>query len=185
MLNKIIANLSEYIPCNCALNKIICEKFGVLLSGVKSLEIFTIPIESYKIILNIQSDVKVRIVKSTEDSIQLLLYSPNDLNKLLLSENRVKYLIELGYPTEYTLDSYMDFLINKIREEATFPHEIGFFLGYTMKDVLAYMGMDDSPYVKTLGWNMYGDTNESELLYYKRKHVSQQIRLLLNYVPNL
>ncbi|ONI40839.1 hypothetical protein AN640_08395 [Candidatus Epulonipiscium fishelsonii] len=181
MLNKIIESLIEYIPCNSTSEKIICEKFGTILSGVKSLEIFNIPIESYKIILKIKSDVKVRIVKSTEQNIQLLIYNPTDLHNLLLSEDRIKYLIELGYPKSYTLNSYIDILISKICEETTFPHEIGFFLGYTITDVLAYMGMDDSPYVKTLGWNMYGDTNESEKLYYKRKYVSQQIRLLLNY----
>ncbi|OON95769.1 MAG: hypothetical protein ATN36_07530 [Epulopiscium sp. Nele67-Bin005] len=176
MLASEIKNLMKYFPNN----NLICEKAGTIISGVKSLEILNVDSSTYAILSGLNLPIEIRFVRPVGSNVQIIMYNPQTLNELLLSDNRINYLRELSYPEHYYLESYINTLIENINSSKTFPHEIGFFIGYTMKDVLAYMGIEDSPYVKTLGWNMYGDTTESEKLYYKILDVKNQIKFILN-----
>ena len=60
--------------------------------------------------------------------------------------------------------------------ETDFPHEIGFFLGYPVKDVMAFMGLVKLPYVFNGPWKMYGHVERS--LKTHETHVRARKRIL-------
>ena len=62
----------------------------------------------------------------------------------------------MGYPREYNVETYLDELINRL-ESKEFPHEIGIFLGYPLKDVLGFMGYGKKELTEVKNWRIYGD----------------------------
>lgn len=84
----------------------------------------------------------------------LLIYRPALLSRILEKKVVRKTLAGLGY----RYDGYktaLDQLQDRMRE-GDFPHEIGFFLGYPVKDVLGFMGLVDLPLTGRSPWKMYG-----------------------------
>ena len=50
-------------------------------------------------------------------------------------------------------------------ESEEFPHEIGVFLGYPLKDVLGFMGYGKKELVEIRNWKIYGDKQVSYDVY--------------------
>lgn len=68
-------------------------------------------------------------------------------------ENRV-YLSRFGYANCMKLDDYLDML--RVRfHYSTFPHEIGIFLGYPLKDVKGFIEKGTLPLVCQGRWKVY------------------------------
>ena len=84
------------------------------------------------------------------------------------------YLEKYGYPEDGTSEAYVRLLARKLHC-AQFPHEIGLFFGYPLKDVRGFMG-EPIPYIKTMGWRMYGDTRVSEKVYYQHKNARLYVK---------
>jgi hypothetical protein len=82
----------------------------------------------------------------------------------LINPISLEFLHVLNYPRFSNVDEYLIYLVEKIRFH-DFPHEIGLFLGYPLKDVLGFMGLVTLPYVKTQGWRVYGDEHISDSFY--------------------
>ena len=61
------------------------------------------------------------------------------------------FLERLGYPT-HSPTACLDFL-EKRMEEATYPHEIGIFLGYPLEDVLGFI--QNKPCCCMGAWKVY------------------------------
>ena len=55
-------------------------------------------------------------------------------------------------------------LIDKLNSN-DFPHEIGIFLGYPLKDVVGFMGYGKYQFCKTRYWRVYGDESISDAVY--------------------
>ena len=67
----------------------------------------------------------------------VLVYQKNSLQKQLKKPEILKQLKRYGYP-EDNLDAQLEFLSMRLRKTNSFPHEIGLFLGYPLRDVLAF-----------------------------------------------
>jgi hypothetical protein len=69
-------------------------------------------------------------------------------------------------------------------QDDDFPHEIGFFLGYPIKDVFGFMGLCDLPLVGNGPWKMYGKLEASVTTLKEhlaaRKSVLDTLRSTLN-----
>ena len=65
---------------------------------------------------------------------------------------------------EYKLSAYMNELVVRLQSEE-FPHEIGIFLGYPLKDVLGFMGYGKYELVEVRNWRIYGDKEISYKVY--------------------
>jgi len=97
---------------------------------------------------------------------QLFFYHKICLEEVLKQKANQSFLQQLGYPFSFNMEVYLDVIIAKLRS-CIFPHEIGVFLGYPLKDVLGYMGLASLKLVGVRGWKYYGNTNLS-LLQYKK-----------------
>lgn len=97
--------------------------------------------------------------KRNDDRQLVLVYNPVALNNVLQRKPVKKVLGRLGY--EYkTLNEALGHLKTRMKGN-DFPHEIGFFLGYPVKDVFAFMGLCDLPLVGNGPWRMYGKLESS------------------------
>ncbi len=85
----------------------------------------------------------------------LFVYRPWAL-KRILSDRRVKgHLSQLGYETE-DLTHCLRTLGRRL-ERSSFPHEIGFFLGYPVEDVLSFIEKGGRGFRHSGMWKMYHD----------------------------
>lgn len=108
--------------------------------------------------------MKMRRIPYPCGTVRILFYQPETLNKALLDRRNRKFLIQQGYPETYDMDLYLDHLIKKM-SDCSFPHEIGVFLGYPLKDVIGFMGDKRLKHAKTRGWRIYGDPRVSDAKY--------------------
>ena len=70
-------------------------------------------------------------------------------------------LEKMGYPTDIEPNAFIDELGRRWRDNEDIPHEVGFCLGYPVKDVLGYMQLVPLPYTGSCGWRIYGNPRVS------------------------
>lgn len=92
--------------------------------------------------------------------IQLFLYLPDDFARLLARRDVTALLRRAGYRGPFTPEHALGQLEERLKT-GTFPHEIGIFLGYPLKDVAAFMGWIRLPFACQGPWKMYGDPRAS------------------------
>lgn len=94
------------------------------------------------------------------DSLLLYLYRRDLLQVVLDRPAVVKILGDCGYQNSRSLATTLEQLRSRVTTDS-FPHEIGIFLGYPLKDVLAFMGRIDLPYACQGPWKIYGRPEQS------------------------
>lgn len=87
-------------------------------------------------------------------------YHIDALDNTLGKTPNLRFLKSLGYPKKYSLAGYIEHITYKMGK-GKFPHEIGIFLGYPLKDVMGFMGYRCEKPSMTKGWKYYGDVEES------------------------
>jgi len=99
------------------------------------------------------------VLKQKEDRQLALIYNPSELENILKRTPVQKVLGQLGYDFDNVNEA-----LNRLQcrmQEGGFPHEIGFFLGYPIKDVYGYMGLCELPVAGSGPWKMYGKLDSS------------------------
>lgn len=152
-----------------------CSNIGVVYSGIKPAEIVNVSAEKLNKCNILRKYLNFIVLSKKNDKYKLFIYNPAKLEETLNRKIVLNHLVNLGYSKTFTLDGYIATLIVRLRNSEHFPHEIGFFLGYPVKDVLSFMGLIDLPFVKTMGWRMYGNTKISEQLYHQVKEAKDEI----------
>lgn len=93
-------------------------------------------------------------------SVLILLYQPEALHRLLETASVRAILRRAGYTDDMSLHNIFDRLTRRINSDA-FPHEIGIFLGYPLKDVAGFMGLARIPFTCQGPWKIYGKPEAS------------------------
>ena len=124
--------------------KRILEMIGAVILGSKPAEIINVPgnddvkkekltqIESF---FSNCSKITYRIITTRDGGKRVLFINEKSMEQVLSNKKCVNFLKFVGYPYEYKLSAYMNELVVRLQSEE-FPHEIGIFLGYPLKDVL-------------------------------------------------
>jgi hypothetical protein len=107
-----------------------------------------------------ESGLRVRELADRGDSVLLLLYDPEALIRLLNRRSVEVILRRAGYTIPFDPDEVLDELARRMAGEG-FPHEIGVFLGYPLKDVLGFLGWARLPFTCQGPWRIYGAAAES------------------------
>ncbi|MBU5335680.1 DUF3793 family protein [Intestinibacter bartlettii] len=158
---------------NSSYIKRIIRLIGPVILGSKPSEIVNIPgcIEDKERKLNeIEGffgncrKVKYEIIKVHDGSKRVLFINEKSMNRCLSDKKCKNFLKFLGYPKEYNFETYMKELVFRLESEE-FPHEIGIFLGYPLKDVLGFMGYGKQEFVEVCSWRIYGDKEVSYKVY--------------------
>ncbi|MGI6225397.1 MAG: DUF3793 family protein [Peptococcales bacterium] len=114
---------------------------------------------------------------------QLFFYHRECLAQTLQVKANQNFLRQIGYPLDFQLASYLEILTSRLRSDA-FPHEIGVFLGYPLKDVLGYMGILPLKLVKIKGWKYYGSEKLSAIQYKRYVKARDIFRVFLDTFQN-
>lgn len=102
-----------------------------------------------------QAVIDWTIMRQSLNSITILFYHPDSLERCLEQADNCRFLAAFGYSSEYSLAKNMDYL--KQRYQHGCPHEIGVFLGIPLKDVLGFMGKGRECGSCRGMWRIYGD----------------------------
>ncbi|GFO64727.1 DUF3793 family protein [Geomonas paludis] len=107
-----------------------------------------------------ESGLKVRVLDDRGSSILLLLYSQEALGALLAQKSVRSILDKAGYDNVHDFDAVLDELEARVTGEG-FPHEIGVFLGYPLKDVIGFMGWAPLAFTCQGPWKIFGKPEQS------------------------
>lgn len=181
---------------NCCKNKSnssyiawVLEVLGPVILGSKPSEILNISINDelrnskLQEIENFFSDcikISYKVINTCDGGTRILFVNKNSLANVLSNKKCVNFLKFIGYPANANVNDYLDILINKLHSK-DFPHEIGIFLGYPLKDVVGFMGYGNYKFYKTKNWRIYGDPSISEKVYNNFIEDRKKMKNLLRY----
>lgn len=87
----------------------------------------------------------------------VLIYNAQLLQACVQQPEAKRALLRLGYPMNGTLSQVIARLYARVQGQAEFPHEVGFFLGYPVEDVLGFMRHRGKHYKLCGPWKVYSD----------------------------
>lgn len=109
--------------------------------------------------------VKIVILKELKQRSVLFLYNEKLLIKVL-HESRVQNFIgNFGYNSCNNIKEWLSRLSLRINENCEFPHEIGVFLGYPIKDVIGFIENKGKNYLLCGYWKVYSDVEKAKLTF--------------------
>jgi hypothetical protein len=125
-------------------------------------------------------DVAAIILRKTENGLLVFLYKPELLHGVIRKTSAKSLLRRFGYPQENfgtenlregartsdTLRPYLNVLKTRFVECREFPHEIGFFLGYPIEDVLGFIRQNGKNCKYCGLWKVYGNVTKALKLFH-------------------
>ena len=153
--------------------KRILEMLGAVILGSKPAEIINVPgskedkkikLSQIEAFFSNCSRITYRIITTHDGGKRVLFINEKSMEKVLVNKRCINFLKFVGYSSDYELNDYMDELVFRLQSEE-FPHEIGVFLGYPLKDVLGFMGYGKNELVEVKNWRIYGNKEISYEVY--------------------
>jgi hypothetical protein len=150
----------EYIVRNCA----------PTLAGIKTASMFSCPCCEPEKLRNFLKDMNRRLnpkgirllpLKVSEKRALIYVYRPERLSADICNTCAYKLLNDAGYDTRCCQRCLVN-LINKLRYQTEFPHEIGLFLGYPPEDVQGFILNKAQDYKLSGLWKVYGDVEDAK-----------------------
>lgn len=126
------------------------EESGMLAEDIRSLNKRLVP-----------RGVRIIPLKVTEQRALIYMYRPTKLREDLSCGAAEEILAEKNYPVGKMEQCIVE-LARRLKEQETFPHEIGLFLGYPPEDVDAFMKNGAAGAKCTGMWKVYGDVETAQ-----------------------
>jgi hypothetical protein len=104
--------------------------------------------------------MKARVLADSGESLLVLIYRPAALATLLAEKTVQAVLHKAGYAAPADSELALAELERRLAAGG-FPHEIGVFLGYPLKDVVGFLGWARLKFACQGPWKIYGDPRES------------------------
>jgi hypothetical protein len=139
------------------------------LAGIKTGNLFTVECDDKDKFYREVSEFNIRLsskgirmipVRFSRGRMLIYLYRPSFLKRDLANEEACKILRQKGY-TVANADLCVAELARHLANDSSFPHEIGLFLGYPVRDVLGFMKSPEEGVMYTGFWKVYGDKDEA------------------------
>ncbi|MBR6700824.1 MAG: DUF3793 family protein [Firmicutes bacterium] len=117
--------------------------------------------------------IRVLPLKYSEGRVLIYIYRPNRLKRDFSDESTISLLESYGYTPENP-ERCVVHLVNRLRTNEEFPHEVGLFLGYPPEDVKGFIDSKTCDHnckdCKCVGnWKVYGNVEEAEKTFKKYK----------------
>ena len=150
----------------------ILQYASATLAGEKPASLFRVPHPLWDTDSNILSilpaaHLQCVPVQTSRESVLLYLYNPALLNQTLMRPEINAYLSSLGYLPHSDIYCYLPALLQKIRSGQAFPHEIGLFLGYPLKDVQKYIENKGENCLYNKYWKVYDNVETAKRIFDK------------------
>jgi len=132
---------------------------------------------------NISMELKISFkeLKDTSCTKQVLFYNPQALFDTITQPEKSVFLKGFGYVSRGSLEDYLGLLKERFcaygasasgsgEKGSSFPHEIGVFLGYPLKDVKGFIERGSVPLTSMGRWQVFGESGQSiQLMQMHRK----------------
>ena len=110
------------------------------------------------------ADITFEVLQTTSQALLLFCYNRNHLEQHLSHAGIRTLLHKAGYDKDASCKALVSELCLRVKKNASFPHEIGLFIGYPAKDVAAFMGLVNLPFTCQGPWKIYGNPLQSLVL---------------------
>ncbi len=115
-------------------------------------------------------NISFKELKNSPCAKQVLFYDQERLFSALTQPESLAFLRRFGYSSCQRVEDYLKMLKRRFcsvgiydtgGNACFFPHEIGLFLGYPLKDVQGFIKKKDLPSTYMGRWQVFGETEES------------------------
>lgn len=174
--------LDDYLVAHCS----------PTLAGIKTGSLFSLRLTDKESVINEIRDLNRRFTSrglriiplKYKDSILIYAYRPSQLDKDLRCPLACSILKSKGYDIK-SADLCLVKLINKLKAEGDFPHEIGLFLGYPPTDVAGFIHSSTEG-VKCVGcWKVYGNLKEAQDTFSRYERCTKAYKDLIKHGSHL
>ncbi len=108
------------------------------------------------------------VIYQKDSLVYILIYEDGSLQKYLADESVEEFMKGLGYAS-MDLKDVLPYFAKRFKDtrenNADFPHEIGFLLGYPVNDVLSFIAYGGANCKYVGYWKVYHDVEESLRLF--------------------
>lgn len=105
--------------------------------------------------------LSVQILMERPGFVIVYVYRRNLLEQVVSDSVYRKFLRDIGY-ADTDLDGLLAQLSYRLRTQPEYPHEIGVFLGYPLRDVIGFIENQGRNYTCCGFWKSYGDPAETQ-----------------------
>lgn len=144
------------------------------LLGYKQANLFSIPLQAlpqYRAeIAKYQRQLSAKgicvvYLYSCQKRVFLLVYRQKAMQRYFKAASVRRYLASIGYSFDIEekniVTQAIRYLRKRMQQYHEFPHEIGFFLGYPIADVFAFIQQKGQNYKRVGYWKVYGDEEKA------------------------
>ena len=108
--------------------------------------------------------VQILLERPGSSSVIVFVYRRDRLEQMLSDDAYQRFLAEAGYERT-NLDGLLEQLAYRLRTQLEFPHEIGVFLGYPLRDVIGFIENHGRNFTCCGFWKSYGDPAEMQVCF--------------------
>lgn len=127
--------------------------------------------------------LSVQILVERPDSMLIYVYRRSQLEQALSNEAYRNFLTQAGY-LDADLDGLLEQLACRLLTQPEFPHEIGVFLGYPLRDVIGFIENRGRNFTCCGFWKSYGDPAETEAYFARcRRCIHTYVALFERGIP--
>lgn len=108
--------------------------------------------------------VQILLERPGSGSVIVFVYRHDCLEQMLSDDAYQSFLAEAGYERT-NLDGLLEQLSYRLRTQPEFPHEIGVFLGYPLRDVIGFIENHGRNFTCCGFWKSYGDPAEMQVCF--------------------
>ena len=108
--------------------------------------------------------VQILLERPGSSSVIVFVYRHNRLEQMLSDDAYQSFLAQAGYERT-NLDDLLEQLAQRLRTQPEFPHEIGVFLGYPLRDVIGFIENHGRNFTCCGFWKSYGDPAEMQVCF--------------------
>ena len=166
------------------LEKILVEQCAPTLARIKTGSLFTVDCGSNEELIHeaevcrqvlTPRDVHIVLMRVSEGKALVYVYRGRRLENDLCCPLRREYLEKCGY-TEFDSECAVEMLRRRIEEMDVFPHEIGLFLGYPLRDVEGFVMNCGRNCLLCGPWKVYHDVQAAERIFAQIRKCTQIYR---------
>lgn len=91
----------------------------------------------------------------------IYVYRPGKIEKILAEPAVAAFLRDCGYAENLTLPQTLRILTRRLCQSPEFPHEVGVFLGYPLRDVLGFIHHQGADCLCSGCWKVYHEPQKA------------------------
>ncbi|MCD7774111.1 MAG: DUF3793 family protein [Clostridiales bacterium] len=145
------------------------------LAGIKTGNLFSCKMDYDRLLSEVRELNKILVRKNIcliamkhEDHTLVYMYRPDFLKRDLSDSLAIRILNDCGYSLKSAAVCVGE-LSRRLKNETSFPHEIGLFLDYPPADVDGFI-KNNARHAKCTGmWKVYGDVRQSQIMFERYK----------------